>query len=144
LVKFGGKFRAAETNPGITMADTTYTVVVIDDYEGIRSNLRFLLEEMTGFQILGEANNGRDGVALCQHHCPDIALVDIMMPIMNGVEAARQINDVCPATKIIGLTASEDEAMIQAMYEAGAWRCFEKDMPLVGIRKAILEALESR
>lgn len=79
-------------------------VLLADDHAVLRDGVRLLLEMEPDIEIAGDASNGRAAVALCQEIEPDVAILDIMMPELNGIEAARQIGQVCTNTQVIILT----------------------------------------
>ena len=81
------------------------TILVVDDHRGIRTMFRSLLEER-GFQVCGEASNGKEAVERMLELNPDIVLLDIYMPVMNGVEAAHEIRRIAPTTRIVFLSSA--------------------------------------
>lgn len=96
------------------------TIVIADDHEIVRKGLRTLLETRKDFEVVGEASNGRDAVKLAESLSPHVVVMDISMPEMNGLEAARQIVKSRPTTEVLVLTMHESEEMIREMLEAGA------------------------
>src|SRR2546422_10141917 len=93
-------------------------VLLADDHEVVRQALRALLERH-GFQVVGEAADGRAAVdAVCRVR-PDVAVLDVAMPLLNGVDAARELSRVSPATRIILLTALEDAQFVPEALQAG-------------------------
>lgn len=95
-------------------------LVLVDDHAVVRSGLRMLLEAQTDMEIVGEAENGREAVTLAETLQPDIILMDIMMPDMNGIEATRLVKDVAPDTAVLALTMYEDDQYFFEMLKAGA------------------------
>ena len=95
-------------------------LVLVDDHAVVRSGLRMLLEAQTDMEIVGEAENGREAVTLAQSLQPDIILMDILMPDMNGIEAARLVQDAAPDTAVLALTMYEDDQYFFEMLKAGA------------------------
>jgi DNA-binding NarL/FixJ family response regulator len=93
-------------------------IVLADDHVLVRQGLKSLLEREK-FQILAEASDGQDAVRLTETHHPDIAIFDISMPTLNGIDAARQLGRSCPKTKAILLTQHEEEQYIHEALEAG-------------------------
>ncbi len=67
-------------------------ILLADDHTVVRKGLRMLLESQPGFQVIADASNGRETVALAEQHSPDVVVLDVAMPILNGIEAARQIS----------------------------------------------------
>jgi DNA-binding NarL/FixJ family response regulator len=76
-------------------------IAIADDSAGIRSALRTVIESNTEWQVCGEAENGQDAVLLVQRQKPDVLVLDLSMPVMNGLEAARKIATISPKTKIV-------------------------------------------
>lgn len=98
---------------------TAVRVLLAEDHTLMREMTRHLLEQ-AGVEVVAEAADGVDAVALTLRHHPDIVLMDIAMPRLNGVEATRQIKKQCPATAILVLTAFDDDQYVAALLEAGA------------------------
>lgn len=95
-------------------------VVIVDDHPFLRTGLRHVLEEYPEFRVVGEAADGREGVQLVEREKPDVAILDIGMPNLNGIEAARQIHDSCPGVSIIMLSVHSDESYVLRSLKAGA------------------------
>src|SRR2546422_6713903 len=93
-------------------------VLLADDHEVVRQALKALLERH-GFQVVGEAPDGRAAVDAACRLRPDIAVLDVAMPLLNGVDAARELSRVSPATRIILLTALEDAQFVPEALQAG-------------------------
>ena len=93
-------------------------VLIADDHEMFRQGLRALLEE-EGFQFVAEASNGREAVQLCEQHHPEVAILDISMPLLNGIFAAREIIKSNPRTKIVLLTQHTEDQMVLESLRAG-------------------------
>lgn len=102
-------------------------ILVADDHQVVRTGLRTLLESKAGWQVCAEAANGREAVEKASELHPDVAVLDIGMPLMNGVEATRQIRKVSPGTEILILTMHDSEHMIQGVMDAGARGYILKD-----------------
>ena len=77
------------------------TLLLVDDHPVVREGLRSLLEERTSCRVVGEANNGREAIELCDRHQPDLVLMDITMPELNGIEATRQIVQTSPHIGVV-------------------------------------------
>lgn len=97
----------------------TINVLLVDDHTVVREGLRYLLETEGDIRIVGEASHGREAVQLTGQLRPDVVLLDIAMPFLNGVEAARQITKICPETKILILSSYEDDEYIRKLIQAG-------------------------
>src|SRR5258707_3456169 len=99
-------------------------LLIADDHEIFRAGLRGLLEAQPGWQVVAEATNGREEVAKAAAKAaetrPDVALLDIGMPVLNGLEAAHEILESCARTKVLMLTVHDSDAMIHKVVAAGA------------------------
>jgi DNA-binding NarL/FixJ family response regulator len=96
------------------------TVLLGEDHTIVREGLRKMLELEGGFEIIGEAQDGRQAVAQAQKLQPDVVLMDIAMPLLNGLEALRQIIHVRPTAKVLMLSAHSDDAYVKNAVESGA------------------------
>lgn len=102
-------------------------ILVADDHQVVRTGLRTLLESKPGWQVCAQAANGREAVEKAGELQPDVAVLDIGMPLLNGVEATRQIRKVSPRTEILILSMHDSEHMIQGVLDAGALGYILKD-----------------
>ncbi len=98
---------------------SSINVLLVDDHTVVREGLRFLLETERDIKVVGEAHHGREAVQLAEKLRPDVVLLDIAMPFLNGVEAARQIAKCCPETKILILSSYEEDEYIRKLIQAG-------------------------
>jgi DNA-binding NarL/FixJ family response regulator len=103
------------------------TVLLADDHAMVRDGLRYILEAAGDIQIIALAANGKDAVAQAIAHCPNIAVIDISMPIMDGIEATKQIVKACPQTRIITLSMYHTGEYVQRALKAGAFGYVLKD-----------------
>jgi len=99
---------------------STTRILIVDDHGVVRSGLKLILSAEPDFELVGEAATGEEAVALAAALKPDIVLLDIGMPGMNGMEAARLIVEQTPGVRIIVLTVYDDEAYLQQCLEIGA------------------------
>jgi len=99
---------------------STLKLLLADDHEVVRKGLRSILETLRECEVVGEAADGRQAVALTKELNPDIVILDISMPAMNGLEATRQILKIRPQTKILILTVHESDPLIRDVLDAGA------------------------
>ena len=95
-------------------------ILLADDHPFMRTGLRHVLEEHSEFRVVGEAGDGREAVRLAQQERPDVAILDIGMPNLNGIEAARQICDSIPGIAVVVLSMHSDEAYVLRALKAGA------------------------
>lgn len=102
-------------------------VLLADDHALIVEAMRLLIERIEGVKVVAEANNGRDAVARAREHAPDIAIVDISMQGLNGIEAASQIKEQAPGTRVLILSSHRDEEHVQRAVRAGIAGYLVKD-----------------
>jgi DNA-binding NarL/FixJ family response regulator len=95
-------------------------ILIADDHEVVRSGLRSILEAHEGWQVVAEARDGKEAISKALETEPDVAIIDYSLPIMNGVEATRQIRARVPATEILIFTMHDSDALIGELLEAGA------------------------
>ena len=98
----------------------TIRVVLADDHAVVRKGIREFLEEDAGIHVVAEASNGEEAIAFVAREQPNVAVFDIQMPRMTGLDAARQVKKESPNTRVLMLTAYEDEPYILAALQAGA------------------------
>ena len=94
-------------------------ILVADDHDIVRQGLRALLEAQAGWEVCGEAATGREAVERARHEKPDVVVLDVSMPELNGLEAARQILQALPRTEILILTMHESEEMARQVLSVG-------------------------
>ena len=96
------------------------TVLLAEDHLIVREGFRSLLKHEPDIEVVGEAENGRQAVQLSRKLCPAVVVMDIAMPLLNGLEATRQIHQAVPDTKVLILSAHNDDAYVEQMAELGA------------------------
>jgi DNA-binding NarL/FixJ family response regulator len=96
------------------------TVLLVDDNRVVRKELRGILEFEGDLEVVGEAKNGRQAVAMVKKLCPEVVLMDIAMPLLNGFHATREILKAAPATKVIMLSAHSEDAYVREATKSGA------------------------
>lgn len=112
-------------------------VVLADDHAVVRKGIREFLEEEGDVQVVAEATTGAEAVALTMEHRPDVTVLDIQMPEMSGVQAARQIKAQSPDVQVLVLTAYDDDPYIFAMLQAGASGYVLKNAPSAELVQAV-------
>ncbi|HEX8696830.1 MAG TPA: response regulator transcription factor [Longimicrobium sp.] len=95
-------------------------VVLADDHEVVRTGLKALVDSSSGMRVVGEAGDGREAVARARELAPDVVVMDVSMPGMDGAEATERIARECPGVKVIALTAHDDRAHLARLLQAGA------------------------
>ena len=95
-------------------------ILIADDHEVVRSGLRNILEAQPKYDVVAEASNGKEAVRKAFETTPDIAMLDYSMPLMNGIEATRQIRTGLPRTEVLIFTMHCNETLIQELLQAGA------------------------
>ncbi|AND38781.1 MULTISPECIES: response regulator transcription factor [Cytobacillus] len=117
-------------------------VLIADDHHVVRRGLVFFLKTQPEIEIIGEAKNGREAVEMMQTNQPDVVLMDLDMPVMNGIEATRQIKASCPEVKIMILTSFSDQDHVIPAIEAGASGYQLKDIEPDILVQAIIQLMK--
>ena len=116
------------------------SVVLVDDEQALRRGIRFILEGAPDIEVVAEASNGRDGVARVTDLRPDVVLMDIRMPVMDGIEAAGQLRASAPDIPVVMLTAFDTDAFIVDALRAGAMGFLLKTIEPEGLVSAVRAA----
>jgi len=116
---------------------TKLRILLADDHTVVRQGLRKVLEERPEWEVVAEAGDGREAVRQAEEFEPDVAILDITMPLLNGVEATRQIVRRCPSTRVLVLTMHSDEAYVNQILQAGATGYLLKDSADVDLVQAV-------
>lgn len=119
-------------------------ILIVDDHTIIRQGLRSLLEKEPDMEVVAEAGDGRASLRLVQEHAPDVVLMDIAMPGLNGIEATSQILASAPATRVIGLSMYKDRRFITGMLQAGALGYMPKDCAFEELVQGIRAVVANR
>jgi DNA-binding NarL/FixJ family response regulator len=98
----------------------TIRILLVDDHKLFRAGIRSLLQTVSGVEVIAEASDGREGLRLIEAHRPDVVLMDIMMPGLNGLDTAARVARVCPATRVIMLSMNANEDSVLQTLRAGA------------------------
>ncbi len=112
-------------------------VLLVDDHKILRQGLRTLLERETDIQIVGEADNGRSSVKLSGELAPDVVIMDVAMPDLNGIDATRRIAEAEPRTRVLALSMHSDGRYVKGMLQAGARGYILKDCAAEELTHAI-------
>ena len=124
------------------MNDNPITILLADDHTVVRQGIVKLLEGEQNLKVIGEAGNGRDAVSKVEQFKPDVVLMDISMPLLNGVEATRQIKRISPQTKVIILSMHSHDRFISELLTLGASGYLVKDSTGADIIMAINAAMK--
>ena len=119
-------------------------VLLADDHTLIRAGLRLVLEQQPDFTVVGEAENGRQAVAMAESLKPDVAVLDIGMPELNGIEACLQIRESQPSIEVVMLSMHSDEGYVLRSLKAGARAYLLKDSAEADLARAIRAASEGK
>jgi DNA-binding NarL/FixJ family response regulator len=118
---------------------TRIGILLVEDHNLVRQALRALLAAEVDIQVVGEARNGRDAIQLVRKLRPDVVVMDIAMPLLNGVQATRQILSLCPTMKVLILSAHGEDEYVEQAIEAGAAGYVVKESAASLLVKAIRE-----
>jgi len=119
-------------------------VLLADDHRLIRAGLRLVVEQEADFTVAGEADDGLEAVAKARSLKPDVVVMDVGMPNLNGIEACRQIRELLPGTQVVMLSMHSDEGYVLRALRAGALGYLLKDSAEADLRKAIRAAVEHK
>jgi two-component system response regulator NreC len=119
-------------------------ILLADDHTVVRKGLRLLLESHAGFHVIADAADGREAVALAEQHAPDVVVMDVAMPILNGIEAARQIVAKLPHTAVVFLSMHSDEGYVLKALKAGARAYLLKDSAEHDLIAAVIAVSEGK
>ena len=122
----------------------TIRVMLVDDHNVVRSGLAAFLRAYEDLELVGEAKNGLEAIQLCREKKPDVILMDLMMPEMDGIAATRAILADYPDIKIIAMTSFEEEQLVQGVLAAGAISYLIKNVTSDELAKAIRDAASGR
>jgi DNA-binding NarL/FixJ family response regulator len=136
----GGGRRVPRLSPRFIRGATPVRVFLVDDVGAFRTLMRFTLEEDPRIQVVGEAADGRAGVSGVEELKPDVVLLDLAMPVLDGFEAIPLMLERSPGTSIVALSGFTAERMAQLCIASGAHAYIEKGEDAEAIREAVLEA----
>jgi NarL family two-component system response regulator LiaR len=116
------------------------TVLIVDDHEVVRNGIRGYLDTLPEYDVVGEADSGEQAVDLVKQLVPDVVLMDLILPGMDGVEATRIVKSISPRTQVVVLTSYHDDSLIFPALKAGAISYILKDMKMNKLAEAITKA----
>ncbi len=119
-------------------------VLLVDDHAVVRSGLGAVLLSYEDLSLVGEAGNGQEAIDLCARHQPDVVLMDILMPVMDGVTATRAIHEKWPDVRIIALTSYKEKDMVEGALKAGAMSYLIKNVSADELVGAIRGAMSGQ
>jgi len=125
----------------VSADDATFTVLIADDVQDLRSMLRLALELSGRFTVVAEAMNGAHAVDLAAMYKPNLALLDLSMPTLDGLEALPRIREVSPDTKVVVLSGFEEARMAPVALKEGATAYIEKGVPPRRLVQALVEIM---
>jgi DNA-binding NarL/FixJ family response regulator len=114
-------------------------ILIADDHDVVRCGLRRLIEAQAGWEVVAEAGDGKDAIGKAAETNPDIAVLDYSMPLINGIEATRQIRANLPETEVLIFTIHDDEKVIEELLRAGARGYISK----AAAKQDLLDAIET-
>jgi len=116
------------------------TVLLVDDHAVVRQGVRTFLETQADLSVVGEAGSGQEAVELATQHVPDVVLMDLIMPEMDGVEASRRVKQVSPRSQVVVLTSYHEDEHIFPALKAGALSYVLKDLSAEELAEAVRKA----
>jgi NarL family two-component system response regulator LiaR len=118
------------------------SIILVDDHEVVRNGVRAYLETVKDFQVVGEAGSGEEAIQLIADAIPDVVLMDLIMPGMDGVETIRRIKQVSPRSQVVVLTSFHEDVHIFPALKAGAISYILKDMKMDKLVDALHRAVQ--
>jgi DNA-binding NarL/FixJ family response regulator len=114
------------------------SILIVDDHEVVRKGLRSYLDTLPNYRVIGEASTGEEAIKIVEEFIPDVVLMDLIMPGMDGVETTRRIKKISPRTQVVVLTSFHEDSHIFPALKAGATSYILKDMKM----EKLVESLE--
>lgn len=118
------------------------TIILVDDHEVVRNGVRAYLETVKEFQVVGEAGSGDEAIRVVSETIPDVVLMDLIMPGLDGVETIRRIKQISPRTQVVVLTSFHEDVHIFPALKAGAISYILKDMKMDKLVDALNRAVQ--
>jgi NarL family two-component system response regulator LiaR len=120
---------------------TPISILIVDDHEVVRNGIRAYLETLPKFNVVGEAASGEEAIKMAGELIPDVVLMDLVMPGMDGIETTREVKKISPRTQIVVLTSYHEDEQIFPALKAGAISYVLKDMKMDKLAEAIQSAI---
>jgi two-component system, NarL family, response regulator LiaR len=117
------------------------SIIIVDDHEVVRNGIRSFIETLPDFQVVGEAASGEEAIKLVGEQIPDVVLMDLIMPGMDGIETTREVKKVSPRTQVVVLTSYHEDEHIFPALKAGAISYLLKDMKMEKLAETIQRAV---
>jgi NarL family two-component system response regulator LiaR len=124
--------------------DTRIRIMIVDDHSMMRTGLRYTLESFDDLELVGEASSGSEALELCQKTKPDVILMDMVMPEMDGAETTQHIQSNYPSAQIIALTSFQERDLVERALQSGAIGYLLKNVPAEELVKAIRAAYKGK
>ena len=118
------------------------SILIVDDHEVVRNGVRAYLDTLPEFDVIGEAASGEEALRLVSEHVPDVVLMDLIMPGMDGVETTRRVKAISPRTQVVVLTSYHEDIHIFPALKAGAISYILKDMKMDKLVDALQRAVQ--
>jgi NarL family two-component system response regulator LiaR len=128
----------------IMMIKTPIKILVVDDHPVVRDGLKLMISVRVGLEWVGQADNGAEAIQLCSELKPDVVLMDLMMPVMDGIAATKIVRQKYPEIQVVALTTFEDKELVQKALGAGAISYLLKNAAMETITNTIHEASAGR
>jgi len=120
---------------------TPISILIVDDHEVVRNGIRAYLETLPKFNVVGEAASGEEAIKMSGELIPDVVLMDLVMPGMDGIETTREVKKISPRTQVVVLTSYHEDEQIFPALKAGAISYVLKDMKMDKLAEAIQSAI---
>jgi DNA-binding NarL/FixJ family response regulator len=135
-----GLDRPAGLQGGTSVSEAPIRVLIVDDHQVVRAGLRVFLDLLDDIEVVGEASDGSEGVAMARRLTPDVVLMDLLMPRMDGITAIGRIREELPDIEVVAMTSFIEEEKVTAALEAGAAGYLLKDAAADEVAAAIRDA----